>query len=177
MVKIPGLLNTGRIYRNLPVPVLVEMSLIRKEAILTSTGALNILTGKYTGRSPHDKFIVDYPEIHREISWGNINRPISPEKYHHLYEKLMAYLQNRDLFVFDGYVGADPEYRLKVRVVNELATQNLFSHQLFINPPEEELKDFQPDYTVIAAPGFNACPELDGTHSEAFIIVNYVEKQ
>lgn len=176
MLNLPDMINTGKIYRNLPAATLVEMALSRNEGILTNTGALNILTGKYTGRSPDDKFIVDYPEIHDEINWGNVNKPISPERYEHLYEKLLAYLQNRDLFIFDGYVGADPEYRLKVRIINELASQNLFSHQLFINPSAKELENFEPDYTVIAAPGFHASPELDGTHSEAFILVNYVKK-
>ncbi|MBE3581500.1 MAG: phosphoenolpyruvate carboxykinase (ATP) [Thermoanaerobacteraceae bacterium] len=170
------LYNAGKIYRNLSVARLVEAALARGEGILASNGALVVNTGKYTGRSPNDRFIVDLPSVHDKINWNNINRPFEVEKYRRLYRRLTAYLQKRDLFIFDGFVGADPRFRLPVRVINELAWQNLFVHQLFIRPTPEELAAHRPQFTVICAPGFNAEPELDGTRSEAFIILNLEEK-
>ncbi|WP_084667173.1 phosphoenolpyruvate carboxykinase (ATP) [Thermanaeromonas toyohensis] len=170
------LYNAGRIYRNLPVPKLIEIALSRGEGILAKNGALVVKTGKYTGRSPNDKYIVDLPSIHNQIHWGPVNQSIEPEKFQQIYQRLLAYLQNRELFIFDGFVGADPRFRLAVRVVNELAWQNLFVHQLFIRPTREELATHQPQFTVICAPGFKAEPQIDGTRSEAFIILNLEEK-
>ncbi|RKL62531.1 phosphoenolpyruvate carboxykinase (ATP) [Thermoanaerobacteraceae bacterium SP2] len=170
-----GLTNVKQVYKNLSVPRLIEEALKRKEGFLTDSGALNVYTGKYTGRSPNDKFIVDEPSVHDDIWWGN-NKPISPEKFEKLLHRLQAYLQNRDLFIFDGFVGADLKLRLPIRVINEYAYQNLFAHQLFLRPTDEELKTHDPQFTVIAAPGFKAIPELDGTNSEAFIIISFEKK-
>ena len=170
-----GLYNTKNIYKNLSVPRLVEEALKRGEGFLTESGALNVYTGKYTGRSPNDKFIVDEPSVHDKIWWGN-NKPIQPENFERLYKRLMAYLQNRDLFVFDGFAGADPKYRLPIRVINEYAYQNLFCHQLFIVPTEEELKSHEPGFTVICAPGFKADPEIDTVNSEVFIVISFEKK-
>lgn len=171
-----GLINPSQVYRNLPVSVLVEKAISRGEGKLTNTGALAVTTGKYTGRSPEDRFIVDEPSNHDEINWGKINMPIDNDKFDNLYKKLTAYLQNRDLFIFDGFAGADKEHRLSMRVINELASQNLFIHQLLIRPTEEELDNFIPGFTVICAPGFKAIPEIDGTHSEAFILLSLEKK-
>ena len=168
-----GIAGSGRAYRNLPVPLLVEAALRRGEGRLSDTGALVVETGKYTGRSPDDKFIVDSPSVHDEIAWGKINRPISPERFAAIKGKLLAYLQNRELFVFDGFAGADPAYTQRFRIVNELASQNLFIHQLLIRPTEEQLAGFAPDYVIYAAPGFKCVPEIDGVHSEAAILLNY----
>ncbi|MDI6602028.1 MAG: phosphoenolpyruvate carboxykinase (ATP) [Thermoanaerobacteraceae bacterium] len=174
-LKLDGLTNPGTIYYNMSVPSLVEESIKRGEGILSDKGALNVFTGKYTGRSPNDKFIVDEPEVHNKIWWGN-NKAMSPDIFDRLYKRLLAYLQKRDLFVFDGFVGADPYYRLSLRVVNEYAYQNLFAHQLFIRPTDEELKSHVPQFTLISAPGFNAIPEIDGTNSEAFIVISFERK-
>lgn len=168
-----GIAGNGKVYRNLSVPALVEKALARGEGRLSDTGALVVETGKYTGRSPDDKFIVDTAEVHDEIAWGKVNVPISEDKFNALKAKIIAYLQNRELFVFDGFAGADPKYRQCFRIVNEMASQNMFIHQLLIRPTEEELEGYTPDYTIIAAPGFKCVPELDGTHSEAAIIINY----
>src|SRR5919199_207124 len=135
-----GLKNLGQVYWNLSVPQLVEHAIGRQEGTLASNGAFCVKTGKYTGRSPQDKFIVDEPSIHDEVDWNQVNVPISVEKFDHLYKRVMTYVQGRNLYIFDGYVGADPNYRMGVRVVNELASQNLFAHQLFIRPTVEELK-------------------------------------
>ena len=170
-----GLYNTKNVYKNLSVPRLVEEALKRGEGSLTDTGALNVFTGKYTGRSPNDKFIVDEPSVHDKIWWGN-NKPIQKENFEGLLKRLLAYLQNRDIFVFDGFAGADPKYRLPIRVINEYAYQNLFCRQLFIVPTEEELKNHEPGFTVICAPGFKADPETDKVNSEAFIIISFEKK-
>ncbi|MDD3242650.1 MAG: phosphoenolpyruvate carboxykinase (ATP) [Eubacteriales bacterium] len=171
-----GILNPSAVYRNMPVSQLVEKALERGEGTLSNTGALVVTTGKYTGRSPDDKFIVDSEGVHNEISWGKVNRPISQEKFDAIYEKMVAYLQNREIFVFDGFAGADPTYTMKFRIVNELASENLFIHQLLIRPTEEQLKDYAPDFTIIAAPGFKCSPEHDGVHSEAAIMVDYEKR-
>ena len=171
-----GITATKEIYRNLPVAILTEKALARGEGTLSNNGALVVKTGKYTGRSANDKFIVDTPAVHDEIAWGKVNRPIDKATYDAIYSKVVAYLQNREIFVFDGFAGADKKYMQRFRIINELASQNLFIHQLLRRPTEEDLVDFKPDYTIIAAPGFKCIPEIDGTRSEAAILVNYEEK-
>jgi phosphoenolpyruvate carboxykinase (ATP) len=172
-----GITNPKAVYRNLSPAVLTETAVARGEGSLSDTGALVVLTGKYTGRSPHDKFIVDTPAIHDKIAWGKVNVPIEREKFNAIKEKMFAYLQNRELFVFDGFAGADPSCRKKFRIVNELAAQNLFIHVLLIRPTEEELKSFGcADFTVVVAPGFQCVPEVDGVNSEAAILIDYEAK-
>ena len=171
-----GIINAKAVYRNLSPAVLVEKALERGEGKLNNTGALVVLTGKYTGRSPNDKFIVDSKGVHDEIAWGKVNVPITQEKFDALYEKMVAYLQNREIFLFDGFAGADPAHTKKFRIVNELASQNLFIHQLLIRPTEEQLAGFEADFTIIAAPGFKCIPERDGVNSEAAIIIDYEKK-
>ena len=171
-----GITNPKAVYRNLPVSTLTEKAIIRGEGTLSNTGALVVKTGKYTGRSANDKFIVDTPAVHDESAWGKVNRPIEKAKYDAIYSKVVAYLQNREIFVFDGFAGADPKYTKSFRIVNELASQNLFIHQLLRRPTKEDLENFTPDFTIIAAPGFKCIPEIDGTRSEAAILVNYEEK-
>ena len=169
-----GILNPVAVYRNLDPAHLVEAALRRGEGKLSNTGALVVTTGKYTGRSPDDKYIVDTPAIHDDIAWGKVNRPISREKFLNLKAKVAAYLQNREVFVFDGYAGADKKYTQKFRIINELASQNLFIHQLLIRPTEEELANYgEADYTMIVAPGCKCDPVADGVHSEAAIVIDY----
>ena len=134
-----GIIQPGALYHNLTPAQLVEHALRRNEGTLSKTGALVVKTGKYTGRSPDDRFIVDEPSIHDEISWGKVNVPISPEKFDAIYRKACAYLQRRDVFVFDGFAGADPAYRKSFRLINELASQNLFIHQLLRHPSKEAI--------------------------------------
>ena len=172
-----GIAGFGVVHRNLAVPKLVLMAIERGEGVLTETGALNVITGKYTGRSPQDKFLVDTPAVHDDIAWGDVNHPISKARYDALKAKVLAYLQGRELFVNDGFAGADPKYRQAFRIVNEYASQNLFMHQLLIRPCEEDLEDFKPDFMVYCAPGFQCIPEVDGTHSETAILLNLEEKE
>ncbi|MFM6193850.1 MAG: phosphoenolpyruvate carboxykinase (ATP) [Planktothrix sp.] len=171
-----GLRNLGHVYRNLPVPTLVEHSIARAEGILASNGALCVKTGKYTGRSPHDKFIVDEPESRDEIHWSKMNVPIPEFNFDRLFRRVRSYVQGRDLYIFDGYVGADPHYQYGVRVITERASQSLFAQQLFIRPTIEQLKTHHADFTVIAVPGLHADPEDDGINSEAFIVLHLSKK-
>ena len=173
-----GIINPSAVYRNLAPAKLVEKALERGEGVLSDTGALVVETGKYTGRSPDDKFIVDVPAVHDEIAWGKVNVPIEREKFEAIEAKMVAYLQGREIFIFDGMAGADPACTKKFRIVNELASQNLFIRDLLIRPTEEELANFgEADYTVIVAPGFKCIPEVDGVNSEAAIMIDYEKKK
>ena len=169
-----GIIAPKAVYRNLSPAQLTEEALRLGEGRLSNSGALVVTTGKYTGRSPKDKFIVDTEGVHNEIAWGKVNRPISREKFNAIKGKIAAYLQNREVFIFDGFAGADKTYTQKFRVINELASQNLFIHQLLIRPTAEELANYgEPDYTILCAPGFKCDPEVDGVNSEAAIIIDY----
>ncbi|MED1203113.1 phosphoenolpyruvate carboxykinase (ATP) [Heyndrickxia acidicola] len=172
--EISELLNGPNVYTQLSVPQLVERVLSRKEAILTSTGAVCAETGKYTGRSPKDKYIVEEDATKDKIDWGTVNQPISSEVFDRLYHKMVSFLQNKEeVFVFKGFAGADRSYRLPIQVINEYAWHNLFAHQLFIRPTEEELPFHQAEFTILSAPTFKAVPEVDGTKSETFIIISF----
>jgi phosphoenolpyruvate carboxykinase (ATP) len=169
-----GVKPSGAVYWNLAPAQLVEYSIRLGEGMLTRDGPLNAITAPHTGRSPNDKFTVREPSSEKDIWWGKQNRSLTPEQFEGLYQKVIACLGGRDeLFVRDLYAGADPAYRLKVRVVNQHAWHNLFVHNLFIRPEPAELGDFMPDYTILHAPGCKADPKIDGTASEAFIVLNF----
>ena len=137
--ELNELLAGNNISLQLSVPQLVEKATSRGEAVLTSTGAVKAETGKYTGRSPQDKYIVDEPISKDKIDWGSVNQPISSSHFEALYTKVMNYLKEQnELFVFKGFAGADKDSRLSIQVINEYAWHNLFAHQLFIRPSEEE---------------------------------------
>ena len=171
-----GILNPKAVYRNLEPAQLVEHALRRGEGQLSNTGALCVRAGKYTGRSPNDKFIVDSEGVHDDIAWGKINVPTTQAVFDALYEKMVAYLQNREIFVFDGFAGADSRHTKAFRIVNELASQNLFIHQLLLRPTAEQLADYKADFTIICVPGFKCDPQRDHTHSEAAIMIDYEKK-
>ena len=172
-----GITNIKSVYRNASPAVLVEEALRRHEGCLSDTGALFIDTGKFKGRSPKDKFIVDTEGIHDLIAWDDINVPVSRHIFDAIKAKMTAYLQNKDIFVFDGFAGADLRDTKKFRIVNELASQNLFMHDMLIRPTAEQLDAFgEPDFTIIAAPGFKCDPQQDGVHSEAAIMIDYEAK-
>ncbi len=173
-----GIINPAAVYRNMTPAKLVEKALERGEGVLSDTGALVVDTGKYTGRSPDDKFIVDVPAVHDEIAWGKVNVPIEREKFEAIEAKMVAYLQGREIFIFDGMAGADTACTKKFHVVCELASQCLFIRDLLIRPTEEELANFgDADYDVIVAPGFKCIPEVDGVNSEAAIMIDYEKKK
>lgn len=172
--KLDVLLQKPYVHHQLSVAELVEKVLQRNEGRLTHTGAVAVTTGKYTGRSPKDKYIVEEPSTKQTIDWGPVNQPMEPETFDKLYDKVLDYLMKQDeLFVFKGFAGADPKSRLPIQVVNEFAWHNLFVHQLFIRPSAEELAAHEPQFTVICAPNFKADPAVDGTRSEAFIIISF----
>lgn len=172
--KLSLLLQKPNVFHNLSVAQLVEKILQRNEGKLTATGAVAVTTGKYTGRSPKDKYIVEEAATQAKIDWGTTNQPISEEVFENLYNKVLDYLMKKDeIFVFKGFAGADPKYRLPIQVINEFAWHNLFAHQLFIRPTAEELKTHEAEFTVICAPNFKADPKVDGTRSETFIIISF----
>ena len=172
--NINEFLKGNNILVQLSVPKLVEKVLTRNEGLLTSTGAVRATTGKYTGRSPKDKFIVKEDSVKDKIDWGSINQPISETVFSRLYHKVLDYLAEKDeVFVYKGFAGADKKHRLPIQVINEFAWHNLFSHQLFILPSEEEFSEHEAGFTVICAPNFKADPSVDGTNSETFIIISF----
>ena len=165
-----GLTGVGQIYRNLPYAELVARSLARKEGILASNGALVVRTGLRTGRSPHDRFIVDSKAVHDSVDWGATNKPCSRRVFDHLLDKASAFLQHRESFVFDGYAGADPAFRQPIRVVCEATWHALFAHTLFLQPTSVDLRErFAPAITVIDCGALTASPKVDGARSEAFV--------
>lgn len=174
---LQALLTCPNVRHNLSAAQLTEKVLSRNEGILTSTGAVRATTGAYTGRSPKDKFIVEEESTKNKIDWGPVNQPISEEAFEQLYTKVVSYLKQRDeLFVFEGFAGADEKYRLPITVVNEFAWHNLFARQLFIRPEGNDKKTVEQPFTILSAPHFKADPKTDGTHSETFIIVSFEKR-
>jgi phosphoenolpyruvate carboxykinase (ATP) len=161
---------------NLPTPTLYEEALKRNEAIMAHLGPLVVRTGQYTGRSPNDKFIVDEPTSRGCVWWGEVNRPITEDRFDELHRRMASYLQGKDVFVQDCYCGADPEFRLPVRIITQYAWHSLFAHNMFIQPSPEELETFEPEFVVLDCPGFHAFPEIDKTNSDAFILVNFAKR-
>ena len=156
---------------------LIEKAVSRGEGILTSTGALAVTTGKYTGRSPKDRFIVDTPDVHDKIAWGNVNVPFSEEDYQLVHDEVISYLSERRIFMVHGIAGADRRYSRKILVLTELASQALFAHQMLVRPTEEELANYgRADFVVMACPGLKLDPAVHHTHSEAAVIINFKER-
>ena len=141
-----------------------------------SSGALAVNTGEFTGRSPKDRFIVKDAITADKIWWGNINIPFESEKFNRLYDKVINYLNSKELYVRDSYACADPSYKLNIRVVTEYPWSNMFAYNMFLRPTAEELEDFEPEWTVINAPGFMADAEVDGTRQHNFAILNFTRK-
>lgn len=171
-----GLRNIRAAYWNLGVASLVEHAIKREEGILASGGALVVRTGKYTGRSPHDKFIVHDPEMEERINWGPVNQSIAPDRFDALLQRVLAFYQGRDVFVQDCYVGADRRYSVPIRAVTQYAWHSIFARQVFIRPDRSETHDHIPEFVILSAPGFKADPVADGTRSEAFIIVSFSKR-
>jgi len=174
--ELSDLLEQKNIQRNLSTPKLVEAALRNNEGLLSSRGALVSETGKRTGRSPKDKFTVKDAVTANKVAWGAVNQPFPADKFDALYDRVLEYLQGKDVYVQDLFCGADPRYQLPIQVINEYAWHSLFVRQLFIRPTAEELKKHKPDFTIVSAPGFLADPERDGTNSEVFVIVNFTRR-
>ena len=167
-----GLFNYREVYANLSPATLTEMAVVRGEGLLGSRGALAVLTGTRTGRSPQDRYVVAEPSVRDEIWWGTVNRPMEPAVFERLMEKVKAYLQGRDLFVTDNWACADPRYRLHIRVIAEKAWHTLFAQCLFLRPTAQERAGFVPQLTIVHASGMQADPGMDGTGSETFIVLS-----
>jgi phosphoenolpyruvate carboxykinase (ATP) len=171
-----GMRHLGSQHWNQSTPVLYEHAIRRGEGALGLGGSFSVSTGAYTGRTPRDKYIVDEPGTKDTVWWGKINQPIDPKQFESIRQRMLAYLQGRELFVQDLYAGADPSYRLPVRVVTDSAWHSLFSRNMFIRPPIGELEGFEPAFTILHAPKFLAIPELDKINSDVFIFVNFAER-
>ena len=171
-----GLKNLGNVYWNLSTPSLYEEIVRRREGSISHLGPLVVHTGHHTGRSPNDKFIVKEATSEQKVNWGKINRPLEESKFNTLYTRLSAYLQGRDVFVQDLFGGADPKYRIPVRVVTTYAWHNLFARNLLIVPDPAMRHSSSEIFTIIDAPHFHAVPEIDGTNSEVFIVVNFAKR-
>jgi phosphoenolpyruvate carboxykinase (ATP) len=146
------------------------------QGVVSSSGALAVNTGEFTGRSPKDRFIVKDEVTKDLVWWGDINIPFDPDAFQNLYEKVTAYLSNKELYVRDSYACADENYKLNIRVINEYPWSNMFAYNMFLRPTEEELKDFTPEWTIVNAPGFMADAAIDGTRQHNFAILDFTRK-
>ncbi|QDH80081.1 phosphoenolpyruvate carboxykinase (ATP) [Echinicola soli] len=169
-------LDNGQVKLNLTPAELIEHALSRQEGWLTDTGALMAHTGKFTGRSPKDRYIVSDYETKGNIWWGDVNIPFLEAHFDRLLEKMLSHLKHRSVFARDVYAGADNRYRLNIRVYNTLAWHNLFCHNMFLRPEKDETIDQGTDFTIICAPEFEADPVLDGTRGKNFTIINLTKR-
>jgi phosphoenolpyruvate carboxykinase (ATP) len=172
-----GLGGLGPLLWN-PAPAeLAELAVKKGEGLLSDRGALVFRTGKYTGRSPQDRFIIREPSVEEVIDWGPVNQPFDPARYDALRGRVHRHLRDRELYVQDAFAGTDPIHRLPIRIVCERAYHALFAHQLFVQPTREERERPRPAFTIIAAPDFQAEPARDGTRSEVFILLNFARRE
>lgn len=176
-VEQHGIVNYTRVFYNAPTPVLVEQSVNRQEGLLSHLGPLVVRTGTFTGRAPDDKFVVKEPSSEKNIWWGQVNRPFDPGDFDRIHHRMLAYLQGKEIYVQDCCAGADPEYRLPIRIITERAWHSLFARNMFIRILDPKaLAEFFPEFVVIDVPHFYATPEMDNTHSQAFILLHYGKK-
>ena len=176
-LKNHGLTNLHNVYWNLPTEALYEEIVFRSEGSLSYMGPVAVNTGKHTARSANDKFVVKEASTDDKIWWGEYNRPFSEEKFNSVYQRLLGFLQGRDLFVQDCYGGSDPKYRLPVRIITEYAWHSLFVRNMLISPKtNDELRQFIPEFTFISIPSFKGLPQIDGTLSPTFILLDFNQK-
>ncbi|MFC6999610.1 phosphoenolpyruvate carboxykinase (ATP) [Rufibacter roseus] len=176
-LKALGIEQAREVLWNLSPAQLVEEALCNGEGYLTDTGALMCDTGKFTGRSPKDRFVVRDDQTKDSVWWGDFNIAFEPSKFDALYQKMISHLSTCKLYVRDAYAGAHPEYRLNLRIVNTQAWHNLFCHNMFLRYTEEELEQNPvADFTIICAPEFEADPAVDGTRQANFAIINFSRK-
>ncbi|HLU85564.1 MAG TPA: phosphoenolpyruvate carboxykinase (ATP) [Vicingaceae bacterium] len=175
-LKSLGLGNVASALWNLEPSQLVEETILRGEGELANSGALAVDTGEFTGRSPKDRFIV-YDDITKDaVWWENFNIKFDADKFDALYNRVTAYLSGKDVYVRDAYACADPKYRMNIRAITETPWANMFVHNMFLRPTNEEILSFEPEWTIIAAPGFMADPEIDGTRQHNFAVMNFTKK-
>jgi len=175
-LKKLGFKNLSKVHWNLSPTSLTEISVNKNMGVITDTGALAINTGKFTGRSPKDRFIVKDEKTKDTVWWGDINIPFEEEKFDALYNKIINYFDGKEIYVRDASACSVEEYKLNLRVINEYPWSNQFAANMFIAPKESELNDFNPEWHIINAPGFKADPSIDGTRQSNFAIVNFTKK-
>lgn len=175
-LEASGIKTSKNIHRNLPAAVLIERSLAAGDGILASNGALVVKTGERTGRSPNDKFISEEASIKDQIAWGKVNVKCPSEQFDKLLEKAYQHLGDKDIYIFDGFAGADPRYRLAVRVITDTIWHCLFANTLFIRPTPQELENFVPGFTVMGCGSLKADAKADGTRSDVFVGVSFEKK-
>ena len=175
ILSLPEKLKVVKLWENLSAATLIEHAIARGEGVLGAAGQLIVDTRPHTGRSPKDKFFVREPSSEHHIDWSDSNQAIDPERFDALFERVAAYLSEREVYSLDCYVGADERYRVPLRVYTELAWHNLFARHLFITP-ERPVADFVPEFTVVDAALFQADPEREGTRTGTFILVNFARR-
>ncbi len=171
-----GLHPTQHVHYQLTPAELTEQTLQKKQGVLNDTGALLINTGEFTGRSPKDKFTVKDELTADTVHWNEFNLPLEEKYFDQMYQKITKYLGDRDIWVRDCYACADPNYRISIRVINEMPANNLFAYNMFLRPTEEELQNFEPEWHVIQAPTLKADPAIDGTRQHNFAMVSFKKK-
>ena len=169
-------IKEGIAHWNLSPEELTKISVEKGQANITSTGAVNINTGEFTGRSPMDRFIVRDSMTEKSVWWGDINLPFDENKFDSLHKKMIDYLSCKELYVRDCYACAHEKYKMNIRVVNEYAWSNMFAYNMFLRPTESEIDNFKPDWTILNAPGFKADSAIDGTRQHNFAILNFTKK-
>lgn len=166
----------AKVFYQLSPEELQAITVANGQGVETSESVLAINTGAFTGRSPKDRFIVKDDITEDKVWWGDVNIPFSPQKFDLIYDKMVAYLSNKPLYVRDACACADPNYRTPIRVINEYPWSNMFVYNMFIRPTEAELENFDPEWVVVNAPGFLTKPEIDGTRQSNFSILNFTKK-
>ena len=169
-------IKNGTAHWNLSPEKLSKIAVDKEQATITSSGAININTGEFTGRSPMDRFIVKDSITENSVWWGDVNLSFDEDKFDSLHSKILDYLSGKELYVRDCYACADPKYRMNIRVVNEYSWSNMFAYNMFLRPTEEEIENFDPEWTILNAPGFMADSEIDGTRQHNFAILNFSKK-
>lgn len=169
-------IKSAKVNYQLSADELHEQTISKGQGVEASSGALAVNTGEFTGRSPKDRFIVKDSITEDKVWWGDINIPFDPKDFDKLYDKVVDYLSEKEIYVRDSYACADDNYRLNLRVITEYPWSNLFAFNMFLRPTEEELKSFEPEWTIVNAPGFMANPEEDATRQHNFAILNFTKK-
>ena len=172
-----GISNLRKAYWNLTTEALYEEIVFRQEAKISHLGPIVANTGKHTARSANDKYVVKEASTEQNIWWGEYNRPFSTDKFNGLVNRMLGFLQGRDVFVQDCYACADPNYKMPIRIVTELAWHSMFARNMFILPQTaEEYRRHVPEFTVLALPGFKGIQTIDGTATETLIVLNFEQK-
>ncbi len=170
-------LSSSKNFIDLSTNELIKFAVGRKEGVIAANGALSVTTGKRTGRSPKDKFIVREPNTEKDIDWGPINQALSEERFHALWQRAESYTKEIDLFISNLQVGADSNSYLPVKVITEYAWHNLFARQLFIRPENFHGKGDKPEWTILSLPGLKTDPQREGVNSDATLVIHLTERK